>query len=268
MIHVSESTIEVMGAQAAVSCAGVSLISDGRYDVRLAASACEVESALRLRFEVFKVEMASGPTKDETEGLEVDEFDRRCRHLIVVERSTGRTVGTYRLNSVASANEMSGFYSFGEFTIEDLPADVLDRGLEIGRACIAADHRNSKVLFLLWKGLANHLVAEGRRYIFGCCSIFTRDAVVGERAFRQLAEGGHFHEFIRVEPRRNALYHGGADEIHSETVELPSLFEMYLRIGAKVCGPPMIDDEFGTIDFFVLFDLERINGKYKRMFFG
>jgi putative hemolysin len=39
-----------------------------------------------------------------------------------------------------------------------------------------------------------------------------------------------------------------------------------LRIGAKVCGPPMIDREFGTIDFFVVFDSERLNEKYRRMF--
>jgi putative hemolysin len=43
---------------------------------------------------------------------------------------------------------------------------------------------------------------------------------------------------------------------------------MYLRIGAKVCGPPMIDHEFGTIDFFVVCDTHQINEKYRRMFFG
>ena len=269
MIQAWESTIEVLGgAIATVAPPGASLVSDGRYDVRLASSACEVASALRLRFEVFKVELVSGTTNGAPGGLEVDEYDRRCRHLIVIERSTNRTVGTYRLNSVASADEMSGVYSFSEFTIEDLPAEILEQGLEIGRACIAADHRNTKVLFLLWKGLANHLVAEGKRYFFGCCSIFTRDALVGERAFRQLAEAGHFHERYRVEPRRNALYYGAPADVENATVALPSLFEMYLRIGAKVCGPPMIDDGFGTIDFFVMFDLERINGKYKRMFLG
>ena len=41
---------------------------------------------------------------------------------------------------------------------------------------------------------------------------------------------------------------------------------MYLRIGARVCGPPMIDREFGTIDFFVVFDVADLSSKYRRMF--
>ncbi|MEQ1765518.1 MAG: hypothetical protein ABL984_20485 [Pyrinomonadaceae bacterium] len=52
----------------------------------------------------------------------------------------------------------------------------------------------------------------------------------------------------------------------SSKVELPSLFNMYLRLGARVCGPPMIDHEFGTIDFFVVFDVRSMTDKYRRMF--
>jgi putative hemolysin len=43
---------------------------------------------------------------------------------------------------------------------------------------------------------------------------------------------------------------------------------MYLRIGARVCGPPMLDDEFGTIDFFVVCDTKQVPEKYRRMFFS
>jgi putative hemolysin len=42
---------------------------------------------------------------------------------------------------------------------------------------------------------------------------------------------------------------------------------MYLRIGTKVCGPPMIDDEFGTIDFFFVFDREAMTDKCRKTFF-
>ncbi len=36
--------------------------------------------------------------------------------------------------------------------------------------------------------------------------------------------------------------------------ELPSLIKGYLRIGSLVCGPPALDAEFGTADFFLLLD--------------
>ncbi|HEX6278617.1 MAG TPA: GNAT family N-acyltransferase [Pyrinomonadaceae bacterium] len=242
----------------------VLLVSDGRYVARLANSADEIEAALRLRHRVFNVELGGHPEIDD---LEQDAFDLVCRHLIVVDRVTGQIVGTYRLNSVESAVDTKGFYSFGEFSIEDLPADVLARGVEVGRACISAAHRNTKVLYLLWRALARFLQIYNKRYMFGCCSIFSRDPLVGERAFHQLAKAGHFHDRLRVEPRRNALYLGPVEEIEREPVELPSLFNMFLRIGAKVCGPPIIDDDFGTIDFFVVFDREAMTEKCRKTFF-
>jgi len=245
---------------------GAQLASDAKYDVRLASSDSEIASALRLRHDIFNVELGVHAVSADHPGFEQDVYDPFCRHLIVVERETGRTVGTYRLNSIESVDDIDRLYSFGEFSIEELPIRVLERGLEIGRACIAADHRNSKVLFLLWKALANYLV--GKRYFFGCCSIFTRDRVVGERAYKQLVERGHFHETFRVEPRRNALYSAAPDGLKNEPVALPSLFEMYLRIGAKVCGPPMLDDEFGTVDFFVVFDVKEMGERYRRLFFS
>ena len=243
-------------------------ISDGRYTVKPALTLKEVQTALRLRFEVFNVELAHAEASDSSPQLEFDAYDFKCGHLIVVENSTNKTVGTYRLNSMESAENTRGFYAYNEFSIEDLPHEVLEQGIEIGRACIAPEHRNTKVLFLLWKGLANYLMETDKRFFFGCCSIFTRDAFVGERAYRQLVDGGHFHKTFRVEPRKNGLYYSEHAPEIGDAVELPSLFNMYLRIGAKVCGPPMIDHDFGTIDFFVVFDVEKITEKYRKMFFS
>jgi putative hemolysin len=243
--------------------AGLSVV-DNRYEVRIAATKGEIETALRLRHRVFNVELGNQSDAGE---LEFDEYDASSRHLIVIDRESGATVGTYRLNSIESALDAHGFYSFSEFSVEDLPHEVLKHGVEVGRACIAPEHRNTKVLYLLWKGLARYMQLAEKRFIFGCCSIFTRDELVGEKAFHQLAEAGHFHEAFRVEPRRNALYLGPADEIERDPVELPGLFNMYLRIGAKVCGPPIIDADFGTIDFFVVFDRKAMTDKCRKMFF-
>jgi putative hemolysin len=238
-------------------------ISDGRYVAKMAESPAEVDSALRLRHNVFRLELG-GRSPSDSGSLEFDSYDFKCRHLIIIDRTTAETVGTYRLNSLEGVEGVRGFYSHNEFSIEDLPEGVLRSGVEIGRACIAAEHRNTKVLFLLWKGLAAYLKAEGKRYFFGCCSIFTRDASVGAQAHRQLLAAGHLHPDFQVAPRTNAV---NLSLTNPFPVELPNLFNMYLRIGAKVCGPPMIDPEFGTIDFFVVCDTHLIGQKYRRMFF-
>jgi putative hemolysin len=46
------------------------------------------------------------------------------------------------------------------------------------------------------------------------------------------------------------------------------LFRGYLRLGAKVCGPPAYDRQFGTTDYFVLAKTRDIVGQYRRRFLG
>lgn len=245
-------------------------LSSDRYEVRFAQTQKDIESALRLRYEVFNLELADEMRSDESIGLEFDEFDYHCRHLIVVEKRTQKTVGTYRLNSIETAGDVRDFYSFTEFSIEDLPEDVLVNAVEIGRACIAYDHRNTRVLFLLWKGLADYIKETDKRFLFGCCSIFTTDCEVGTTAFEHLKKERFLHTELRVLPRddKACALTTGPSESMVAAVELPSLFNMYLRIGAKVCGEPVVDHAFGTIDFFVIFDVQTLNDKYRRMFFG
>ena len=240
-------------------------LSDARYTVRLAENRREIESALRLRYDVFNFEMGSREIVKGEARLEFDNYDFKCRHLIVISKETGETVGTYRLNSIESAHSTYGFYSANEFTIEDLPREVLRDGIEIGRACIAREHRNTKVLFLLWKALLACLEQSGKRYFFGCCSIFTQDADLGRRAYMQLIRDGKIHENFSVIPCHDGLSLINED-FGDSNVELPALFNMYLRIGARVCGPPMVDRKFGTVDFFVVFDVATMTEKYRRVF--
>lgn len=249
-----------------VSAPDFSGVSDERYIVRLAEDRSEVESALRLRYQVFTVELGDGVVVDADDSqLEFDSYDLKCHHLIVLSRETGETVGTYRLNSMETAGSTYGFYSAAEFTIEDLPREVLTNGIEIGRACIAREHRNTKVLLLLWKALLAYLEHSGKRYFFGCCSIFTQNAEIGRKAYRQLVRDGYLHETFSVIPCQGSLSLI-EDDGGNERVELPALFEMYLRMGARVCGPPMIDRDFGTIDFFVIFDVTDLSDRYRRIF--
>lgn len=243
-------------------------IEDGRYTVRLARTPQEVDAALRLRYEVFNVELGEGLESSYITGRDEDRFDSVCHHLIVQENSTGTTVGTYRLQTLEMAKIASEFYCAREFMIEDLPHSVLAESLEIGRACIALDHRNSKVLFLLWKGLAAYAAAHRKRFLFGCCSLTSQDSAEGWKAARRIEHNGFVHNELFVKPREAFTCHQenrGADD---SVWQLPKLFLTYLRFGAKVCSEPAIDREFKTIDFFVIFDLDMLEDKHRRLFFA
>jgi putative hemolysin len=242
-------------------------ISDGKYIAKMVENSTEFESILRLRFDVFRRELS--PQENGCDGIDFDEYDLQCSHIIVTEIETGKTVGTYRLNSIEGAKDPQGFYAYNEFSIEDLPGELLNQSVELGRACIARDHRNSHVLFLLWRVLASFLEENDKRYLFGCCSVFTQDGEVAAKILHQLKNKDHLHKTITISPRpEKACLPENFNPQGTEEVELPSLVNIYLRIGAKVCGEPAIDRDFQTVDYFVIFDLHEINRRYKKMFFG
>jgi putative hemolysin len=244
-------------------------ISDGRYLTRFAHTPEEIDAALRLRFEVFNLELHEGLESSFLTERDEDEFDLTCHHLIVIEKLSNAVVGTYRIRTIEMAKNALGFYSAGEFCLENLPEEVLADSMEIGRACISRDHRNSRVLFLLWKGLAMYATKMRKRYLFGCCSLFSIDCSEGKRAAKLLQKLEAIHPSFRVDAREECQCKPQdflSEDIDPE-IELPKLFGTYLRIGAKICGEPVIDRQFKTIDFFVIFDVETIEERYYKMFF-
>ena len=167
------------------------------------------------------------------------------------------------------ARSAAGFYSTGEFELESLPRDVLAAQLEVGRACIEREHRSRQVLFLLWKGLAAYMMRYGKRYLFGCCSLSSQDPGAGLALYRQLEDGGFVHPSLEVGVRPG--YECGPGDPGAPArgpVAVPPLFGIYLRYGGLVCSPPAIDREFKTIDFFVILDVDALDARSFRAFFG
>lgn len=241
----------------------------GRYVVRFVRTDAELDAVLRLRFEVFNLELAEGLDYSFLTGRDEDEFDQTSHHLLVQERASGRAVGTYRLRTAEADVEARGFYSAGEFNLACLPPQVACASVEIGRACIAREHRNTQALFLLWRGLAAYLQHNRKRYFFGCCSLAGTNSREGLRVLDYLEREGHMHPTFYVPPRAGFECDNENETELREDGEpsVPKLFRTYLRFGAKVCGPPAVDRAFKTTDFFVLFDADEMGAKTRRLFF-
>jgi putative hemolysin len=162
------------------------------------------------------------------------------------------------------ASRHRGFYAAGEFDLAAVPTELLESAVEVGRACVARAHRNTRVLFMLWRGLARYVAVHRLRYLFGCASVPSQEPAEGMALYRQLVDEGRLHPTVQVTPR------GGLACRSARIVappELPPLFRIYLRHGAWICGEPAIDREFGTLDFFVLLDVATMDEKQRRTFF-
>ena len=138
------------------SCPDLDL-SGGSYSARFARSLADLEAVQRLRFQVFNLELQEGLDESYKTGLDRDQYDQNCHHLMVIHKESNTVVGTYRLQTSDMASNGVGFYTDDEFNLSGVPDELIDRSVETGRACVAADHRNGRVINLLWKGLASYV---------------------------------------------------------------------------------------------------------------
>lgn len=238
----------------------------GRYVLRFARTPEDLDRIQKLRFQVFNMELGEGLDESFLTGRDRDELDGVFHHLIIESAVTGDVVGTYRMQTSEMAEAFGGYYSSGEFDLSGLPGEVLADSVEIGRACVAAEHRNGRVLHLLWRGLAEYLTWNGKRYLFGCCSLPGQDQSLGTTTYQYIRDAGYLSPVLAVSPLPDTECVGSTEACDVAQL-IPPLFRSYLELGARVLGPPAIDRLFKTIDFFVVLDVEELDPRTHRTFF-
>src|SRR5947199_10424530 len=82
--------------------------------------------------------------------------------------------------------------------------------IELGRACVHADHRNFNLLHLLWRGIARYAVERKARTLIGCSSISSQDPVEGAAMYQKL-RSYLVAPALRTQPRPEFVVAGGAD---------------------------------------------------------
>jgi putative hemolysin len=238
----------------------------GRYRLRLAESVADRDAICRLRFKVFNIELGKGLEASYETGLDTDHFDLFCEHLLVEDKIDKRIVGTYRMQSGATAAQNLGYYSQLEFDLspyESMRGEIL----ELGRASIDREHRTPEVLTLLWRGIAQYATDMQLRYLIGCSSLNSADPREGWQMYAQL---GNYRvaEELRTLPRSG--FECPAETVDqdpsAEPAKVPKLLKTYLAIGARICSAPAWDREFGTIDFLTLMDLRTISSSARNRF--
>lgn len=252
----------------------------GHYRLRLAETVEDREAACRLRFKVFNIELGEGLENSYETGLDTDQFDLFCEHLLVEDKTSGSIVGTYRMQSGTTAGQNLGYYSEQEFSFA--PYEALRAGiLELGRASIDREHRTPEVLTLLWRGISQYATNMGLRYLVGCSSLNSKDPAEGWQMYSQLAAYRCPQEFETVpteryacpseqegqQAQKQAQLESKSLPVETHTsVKVPKLLKTYLAIGARIAAPPAWDREFGTIDFLTLLDLRLMSPAARNRF--
>jgi putative hemolysin len=255
------------------AASGTASSTEPRYSLLLSTDPTLIESAQRLRYDVFSNEPGFSLTGQGVAGLDVDRFDEHCDHLLVREDNSGELVGCYRMLSPTGAIAAGGLYTATEFDIRAL--DSLRPSLvEMGRAVVRNDHRNGAVVLLMWAGILAYLDRCGYDYVTGCVSVpIEGDAGDGGPPGTQIRG---VRDFVlrrhaappeyRVHPRRPVVIDGRRlDEIPAPArPAIPPLMRGYLRLGARICGEPAYDADFRVGDFPALLDKRHADTRYLR----
>lgn len=239
-----------------------------KYLVRLAETDEDIERAQALRYSVFNLELGEGLSGSENRRLDVDKYDAHCDHLLVINRESDDVIGTYRMQTYDMAGKKEGLYTAQEFDLSVIPGEILRESVEVGRACIERNHRNGRVLYLLWRGLAGYIKETESRYLFGCCSITSQDPREAWTVMDYLEHHDYLHRELRVDTMKAyRCKETVRDSSGWKTVSLPKLFRLYMGLGAKVLSPPALDREFKTIDYLVMLDTEELDERSRLLFF-
>ena len=219
-----------------------------------------IKQAQQLRYRVFALDMGAR-LKTESEGLDYDEVDDFCDHLIVIDNKTDKIVGYTRLLNQSQARQLGHYYSQNEFDLDTVLA-LPGRFLEIGRTCVHPEFRGSAVLTTLWSALVNY-AQEGRyNYLIGCASIspgpngFAVNAV-----YRNIDAKNIGDDELAVTPLIPVPEHLTCQRDESG---IPPLLKAYLRFGVLICGAPYWDADFNVMDLFIMLPLNQLGRRYSK----
>lgn len=236
--------------------------SSRRFEVGVFTDQELIQQAYRLRYRIFAEEM--GAQLDSAQpGIDCDEVDEHCGHLMVIDKKTGKISAYTRLLDSTQASQFGRFYSDSEFEISRV-LSLPGKFLEIGRTCVAPGFRGGMVLALLWAGIIDHCRRNQIAYLMGCASIppgpdgFAIDALYHHINPTQLGPN-----FLKVTPKKEVPMSLRSKQ---EESSVPPLLQAYLRLGAWVCGQPCWDPDFNVMDVFILLDLKSLTGRYEKHF--
>lgn len=230
--------------------------------VAWARHADDVRQAQRLRFDVFAGELGA-QLRTPLPNHDVDRYDDYCEHLLVRNADSGEVVGTYRALTPSQARLAGSTYAESEFDLARL-APLRSRMLELGRSCVHPKHRQGAVVLALWSALAQFMASNNLDTMMGCASVpLVPGSLLAAGIWNRIRQTHMAPAPWRVTPRC-ALPLPPDEQLLATDGQPPALILAYLRLGARVLGPPAWDPHFNSADLPLLVRLADLPARYRR----
>ncbi|MCE6953287.1 GNAT family N-acetyltransferase [Cereibacter sphaeroides] len=233
-------------------------LSKGRYVARLAAGAEDVRRAQALRWLAFR-----GGHAEEGAGLDADDFDRICTHVLVEDAASGELVCCFRFLPLTHGGEIGRSYSAQFYELSAL--ESFDGPMvEMGRFCIHPDRRDPDILRVAWGAMTRHVDEAGVEMLFGCSSFHGTEAEAYHDAFAMLKER-------HLAPKRwlprvkapNVFRFAQKLALRKPDAKralllMPPLLRTYLMMGGWVSDHAVVDRDLNTLHVFTGLEIRAI----------
>ncbi|GAA3874788.1 GNAT family N-acetyltransferase [Celeribacter arenosi] len=236
----------------------------GRYSVRFAQTPADIVAAQRLRYRAFLADSQTHP-----QGLDADQFDDLCQHVLIEERKSGTLVCTFRFLDLERGSDISRCYSAQYYGLESL-ADFEGRMLEMGRFCIHPDWRDPDILRVAWGAMTTYVDDRGVKLLFGCSSFHGTewkdhaDALamlkhrhIGPKRFLPKVKAPNVFKFAALLRRK--------PNAKRAMLKMPPLLKTYLMMGGWVSDHAVVDRDLGTMHVFTGVEIGAIPPARKKL---
>jgi putative hemolysin len=239
------------------------MFGKGRYHSRIAESAEDLLEAQQLRYRAFHPEA-------EDDGLDHDEFDTICSHILVEETSTGKLVCCFRMLPLTDGADIERTYSAQFYELSALRRFDAPM-VEMGRFCIDPDAKDADILRVAWAAMTRYVDENAVEMLFGCSSFKGTDADPYFDAFAMLKER-HLAP-RRWLPRVKApSVFRFADRLRRRKPDakrammgMPPLLRTYLMMGGWVSDHAVVDRQMNTLHVFTGLEIAAIPPMRKRL---
>lgn len=238
-----------------------------RYRTRYAETADDLRACQRLRYLAFR---AGRGLAAEPEGVDSDDFDPLCKHVMVEEVGSGQLVCCFRMMPLENGREISKTYSAQWYELSKLET-FPGRMVEMGRFCVHPEWRDPAILRLAWVEMSRYIDEHGVELLFGCSSFHGVDAESYMDAFALLREKHLAPKrwLPRVKAPRvfrfGKLLRFRKPDLRLAMLRMPPLLRTYLVMGGWVSDHAVIDNDLNTLHVFTGVEIGRVPERRARV---
>ncbi|QHQ34277.1 GNAT family N-acetyltransferase [Algicella marina] len=234
-----------------------------RYKTRFADCTADIEAAQRLRHLCFR----GG------DGLDADDFDNACAHVLVEEAASGRLVCCFRLLPLKNGAEIHQSYAAQFYNLSNL--ESFDGPMvEMGRFCILPGLVDPDILRIAWGAMARYVEDNGVELLFGCSSFKGTEAEAYDDAFALLKERHLAPKrwLPRVKAPRVFRFASRLrlrkPNLKLAQKRMPPLLRTYLVMGGWVSDHAVVDADLNTLHVFTGLEIRAVPPARRRLLMG